>query len=659
MKTYEQLLAEIEKHNKLYYIKNTPEISDYEYDLLYKQLEEMERNHPEQISETSPTKRIGEVPLKEFSQIEHKVPMLSLPNTYSLVELEDFITRVQKSSNQKDVEFCAELKVDGVAITALFQKGQFIYGATRGDGKIGDDITQNLKTIKSLPLKLSQEVDFLEIRGEVFMTKAVFEALNQEKEALGEPLFANPRNAAAGSLKLLDPKQVAARRLCVIFYGIADSSLKTQTQFEFSQQLKELGIPVFPEKFIRKGHLAEEFVKFASEIEMLRETIPYEIDGIVVKVNSISLQEELGATNKNPRWAVAYKFAPSRATTQITGITLQVGRTGVITPVAELKPVTVAGSTVSRATLHNQEEISRKDIRIGDFVFVEKGGDVIPKVVAVDLERRSINSTPWRMPDRCPSCNCLLVQHQDEVAMRCLNEECPEQILRQIIFFASKDAMDIDHLGEKVITQLFSKSIINRISDLYALKAEDLEKLEGFKEKSIQNVLSSLERSKTCSLSRFLLALGIKYVGEGTAEALAAAFGSIETLSSANREQLLQVEGVGEKVATAIIHFFQNSNHQKEIARLLDLGVAVELPQVNFDQSHPFFDKTFVLTGTLVHFSRTEASEKIKEKGGKIGSAISSKTDYLLLGSDAGSKLEKAKKLGVSILTEEIFMEML
>jgi DNA ligase (NAD+) len=659
---YQELIQLIHKHDELYYKKHAPEISDYEYDQIVKELEQVEIEHPEWITSDSPSQRVGEMLTTGFQQVEHKVPMLSLANTYSKQEIEEFVQRVHKGIEGKKAHFCAELKMDGIAITAFFEKGIFVRGVTRGDGKKGDDITQNMKTIRSLPLKLSgKEVpDLLEVRGEVFMTKDVFSELNQKKEEMGEAPWANPRNAAAGSLKLLDPKETKARKLSIVFYAIAQSSSSpTKTQEQAMIQMHKLGLPVFGEDFYKVCSDVDEVMAFASFVEKKRTNLPYEIDGIVIKVNEMHWQDILGFTGKSPRWAVAYKFSPEQALTQILDITVQVGRTGVLTPVAELQPVSLAGSVIARATLHNQEEVARKDIRIGDFVVIEKGGDVIPKVVEVDLKKRPYDTRPWHMPHHCPSCSATVVHTQGEVAVRCINPECPEQILRKIIFFASKDAMDIGHLGEKVVEQLFSSGLIRRSSDLYTLTESDLMRLEGFKEKSVHNLLQSLEKSKSCSLSRFILALGIKYVGEGTAEDLAQAALSIEKLAEMSQDELKQVEGVGEKVAEAVFEFFANPHNRQEIDHLLKRGVHPTALVISADPSHPFYGKTFVLTGTLAHYTRSVASNLIKERGGKIASTVGAKVDYLLYGDDPGSKWEKAKKLKVALLSEEEFQKML
>ena len=659
---YESLIKTLQKHDLLYYSHSKPEISDYEYDMLLKRLEEIEASHPDWILSYSPTQRVGEMMTTSFSEVAHAVPMLSLANTYSREEVEDFMKRVQKGLDGQSPHFCAELKMDGLAVSAIFEKGQLVRGLTRGDGKKGDDITLNMKTIRAIPLSLSSSnpPDLLEVRGEVFMQKAIFLKLNEEKEEMGEDLWANPRNAAAGSLKLLNPKEVAKRGLSVVFYGIAqDSSNSCKTQLEAHSFLESLGLPVFKESFRKECFSADEVLAFANEVEQLRPSLPYDIDGIVVKVNELKWQQALGATAKHQKWAVAYKFSPERALTRILDITVQVGRTGVLTPVAELDPVLLAGSTISRATLHNQEEITRKDIRIHDFVWIEKGGDVIPKVVCVEFAKRPEEALVWHMPKHCPCCNADCVHVEGEVAVRCPSKECPEQKLGRIVFFASKDAMDIGHLGEKALRNLFHKGFITCSSDIYRLKEQELAQIEGFKEKSIRNILDSIEKSKKCSLPRFILALGIKYVGEGTAEALAKSALDIHVLAKMSMEELMQIEGVGDKVAQAIQEFFSKEDNQKEVERLLECGVLPEVLKTAYDKSHPFYEKTFVLTGSLQNLTRSQAANFIKERGGKISSSISAKVDYVLVGEEAGSKLEKALKLGLPLLTSEEFSAML
>jgi len=660
---YLQLIEEIQKHDSLYYGSARPIITDYEYDQLLKKLEEIESKHPEWISPASPSQRVSEMPTKGFVQVEHKVSMLSLANTYSPEEIEDFIERVHKLLEHKSVTFCAELKMDGVAITARYERGVFVRGVTRGDGKKGDDVTANLRTIRSIPLTLTGKdvPEVLEVRGEVFMLKKTFEELNRQKEEEGEELWANPRNATAGSLKLLDPREVARRKLSVVFYAIAEEAdLLVDAQHKCPILLEKFGLPVFAEKHRKECKSIEEIVGFAETIEKQRETLPFDIDGIVVKVDQRKFYDMLGVTGKSPRWAVAYKFAPEQATTKILDITVQVGRTGVLTPVAELHPVLLAGSTISRATLHNQEEVERKDIRISDHVVIEKGGDVIPKVVEVVLAKREKDAKSWKMPAHCPSCGTPVIHVEGEVAVRCPSTEgCPQQNLRRVVFFASKDAMDIGHLGEKVVQQLVEKGFVKKLSDIYSLTKEQLLQLEGFKEKSAENLLASIEKSRSPTLARLILALGIKYVGEGTAECLAERAGDIETLAQLSKKELEEIDGVGEKVADAVVEYFSTPAHVKEIIHLLQKGVTpLKITKVECTD-HPFYGKTFVLTGTLLNYTRTQASEFIKARGGKVSGSVSQNTDFVLAGDEAGSKLDKAKKLKVDILTEEEFTGLL
>lgn len=658
--TYLNLIAEIRRHDKAYYLDANPIISDYDYDQLIKQLEEIEKQHPGWVTESSPTKRVGEMATEGFVQVAHTAPMLSLANTYSKSELEDFVKRIHKWTEGAEVDFSVELKMDGVAVSVRYEKGKYVRALTRGDGKKGDEVTANLKTIRSIPLELDLEnpPDVLELRGEVFMPHKSFREANQKKEDAGEEPWANPRNAAAGSLKLLDPKEVHQRNLAIVFYGIAEESEgKIHTQTQVHHYLKKCGLPTFADRHQMLVKSIVDILHFASQIEEERKKLGFDIDGIVVKLNDFSMQESLGATGKSPRWAVAYKFAPEQAETRIREISVQVGRTGVLTPVAELEPVLLAGSRISRATLHNQEEIERKDIRVGDTVIIEKGGDVIPKVVRVDVARRPKNSIAWMMPTSCPICNSPVIHREGEVALRCTNAECGDQVLRRITYFASKDAMDVEHMGPKVVKQLVEKGLVKSYADIYGLTEEEVSLLDGFKEKSVLNLLSSIGKSKKTTLSRLILSLGIPYVGSGIADLLANYAGDIETLMEITEEELLQIEGIGEKVATSVLAYFENEEHCKEISRLLYLGVSPKKEKTQ--KGHPFFGKTFVLTGSLEQFSRSQAAAEIKKRGGKVSSSVSKKTDYVLVGSDPGSKYEKAKELQVSILSEKEFQDLL
>lgn len=659
--SYEKLCQEIWEHNRRYYVENKPTISDQEFDHLLKKLEEMEREHPEWISPTSPTQRVGEMLTSGFKSHAHEIPMLSLANTYSKEEIIDFIKRIQKLTGLQEPTFSCELKMDGIAVSVRFEKGVLVRGLTRGDGRKGDDITANIKTIENLPLRLYGEhiPDILEARGEVFMPHAAFNALNEQRLKEDEALWANPRNAAAGSLKLLDPHESAKRKLKIVFYGIAnEESSELKSQYQIHQALKKMGLPIL--HMHAKCNNLEEIWEFVEKVKAARKTLPFDIDGIVIKLDDIGLWSQVGTTDKSPRWAIAYKFAAEQATTQILDITIQVGRTGVLTPVAELVPVFLAGSTIARASLHNQDEIKRKDIRIGDAVVIEKGGDVIPKVVHVDMDKRPKDSKPWHMPSTCPSCGTKVIHVEGEVAVRCPNiDNCPEQQLKRLVYFASKEAMDIDNLGEKVVEQLFYKGFVRRPSDIYRLTELELAQLENFKSKSIHNLLTSIDKSREVSLGRFIMALGIKYVGSGTAETLAIKAGDIDSLMHMTKEDLLQIEGVGEKVASAVVEHFSDQKNCREVELLLSHGVKPQSMKASGFSGHLFNGKTFVLTGTLEKYSRNEAAALIKERGGKVTDSVSKKTDFVVAGESAGSKLEKAQALGIPILSEKEFIDKL
>lgn len=658
---YQRLIREIKKHNHLYFDENRPEISDYEYDFLVKKVEAIEGEHPDWVSLDTPTIQIDEQPTRGFKQVRHEVPMLSLANTYSKEELTDFVKRVYKRLERKNVEFCVELKMDGVAISVHYENGKLIRGVSRGNGRRGDDVTANIKTICSIPHVLEGKdiPPLIEIRGEVFIPKKDFFYLNASREEAGEIGWANPRNAAAGSLKLLDSSEAMKRKLDIIFYHLVTSNQKIKTQAENHEFLKALGVPIGQEKHFALCKSLEEIFIFADRIEKERPFLPFEIDGIVVKVNSLSDQDRMGATGKSPRWAVAYKFAPEQAETTIEEIEVQVGRTGVLTPVAKLQRVSLAGSAISRATLHNEEEISRKDIRIGDRVIIEKGGDVIPKVVRVIQSKRPKNSKKWEMPEECPICSSKVIRKEGEVAVRCPNRrECGGQNLRRMSFFVSKNAMDIDHLGPEIVKKLVELGFVSHFSDFYYLTEGELAQVEGFKEKSIHNLLRSIEKSKNVTLARFIFAMGIPSVGEGTAQLLAETAGSIDHFLQMTEEELCDIEGVGEKVAHLVETYLKDQSHLKEIQRLLDVGVRpiAELKKV---RDHPFEGKVFVLTGGLQKLSRREASNLIKERGGKVSNSVSKKTDYVVLGEDPGSKYERAQKLKIKTLDEEAFTKLL
>lgn len=652
---YQNLCEVLWEHNRHYFVENAPVISDREYDRLMDQLLEMERVHPEWIHSSSPSQRVGEILVGGFVAQPHQVPMLSLANTYSQEEVAEFLKRTEKLLEGRAVCFHCELKMDGIAVTLRYEKGIFVQGLTRGDGRMGDNITQNLRTIGAIPLELKEPLDLLEVRGEVFLTHAQFQRLNDQAEEKGRERWANPRNAASGTLKLLDPKEVFARKLSFVAYGIAQQDpLQIERQDQTFPLLERLGFPTAPHH--KLCTTLEEIMSFALQIETLRPSLPFDIDGMVIKVNSLQQQELLGSTAKSPRWAIAYKFSAEQAITRLHSITVQVGRTGVLTPVAELNPVFLAGSTIARATLHNEQEVNRLDVRPGDTVVIEKGGDVIPKVVHVVAEMRSSETHPWEMPTHCPCCGSSVIRTSGEVAVRCPNPDCSEQIKGQITFFASKNAMDIEGLGEKIVGLLVDEGKIRTAADLYRLTADDLQGLEGFKELSIRNLLKGIDQSKKRRLEHVFLALGIKHVGVTTAQVLAQAIGSLESLLTVSMDQLKGLTGVGPVVAQAVILYVEE--HRGLLEELLEAGIHPRWEGVTQDVGHPFYGKTFVVTGTLEHHTRTSATELIQSHGGKIGSSVSKLTDYLVMGADAGSKYDKALKLGVPILTEEAFLRL-
>lgn len=657
---YIELAEELIAHDQRYYDEAKPVISDYEYDQKMHALIAYEKEHPSQALPHSPSRRLSEAATEGFKQGSHLAPMMSLNNTYSEEEVGDFVKRVHKLLEKKEVDFCCELKMDGASISLRYEKGHLVHALTRGNGKVGDDVTANIKTIRSVPLKLSGShfPDVMEVRGEVYMSLATFHALNEAREEEGLEPFANPRNAAAGSLKLLDPREVAKRKLNIITYGIGERQSPVDTQREVHRYLKKAGLPVGSSDHVAVCQSLEQVMKFAEKVRKERDHLPFEIDGIVIKVDELKYHDLLGVTGKAPRYAVAYKFSPEQASTRVREIVVQVGRTGVLTPVAELEPVFLAGSTISRATLHNREEVARKDIREGDWVVIEKAGDVIPQVVKVDFKKRPHDSKPWHMPRHCPICKTEVIHIQGEVAVRCPNPKCGQQKIRQIVYFASKHAMDIEHFGERVAEQLVEKGLVRRISDIYRLDEKDLAQLEGFKEKSIQNLLDSIEASRKISLARFIMGLGIKYVGAETAELLAEEAHDLDTLMEMKEEDLLAIEGIGEKTAPAIAAFFKDKDNREEIKLLLAYGVHPQKMKKKIS-GHPFSGKIFVLTGALHHFSRDEASALIKERGGKTSGSVSKNTDYVLVGDEPGSKYDKAKELGVQILSEEQFRKLL
>ena len=678
-KRIRELTARIEAHNRAYHVENAPTISDREFDRLLAELVELERQHPDLTSPLSPTQRVGGEPLKEFRNVRHAVPMMSLDNTYSRDELADFHERVRKLLPNEKVSYVVEPKVDGVAITLRYENGALMVGMTRGDGTTGDDVTANLKTIRSIPLKLVPCLpplmggsafpvpSLFEARGEVYMSVAGFQKLNAEREKAGEKKFANPRNSAAGSLKQLDPKITATRPLNVVLYDVGEAhGIELRTHEEVLGALKSFGFRI-PEKFWMCDS-PDEIWKRIEELDKLRHDFDYQTDGAVVKVNSHTQRAHLKFTSKAPRWAIAYKYAAEQGQTKIKAITIQVGRTGTLTPVAELEPVFLAGSTISRATLHNEEEIKRKDIRIGDTVIIEKAGEVIPAVVEVVLEKRTGREKPFKMPDRCPVCGGAVRRDAELVAVRCDNSNCPAQLKRSLQFFSSRRAMDIENLGEVLINQLVDKKLARDFGDLYSITVEQFAALERMAEKSATNVVGAIAASKDRELWRLMHGLGILHVGEGVARKLTGQFHDLDDLARASVEELSRVPDIGPIVAQSICNFFRNPRNLEVIEKLKKAGVktkekAEAIPagggQGKQKAEGPFVGKTVVVTGTLEEFSREEAKEALRRAGANVTDSVSKKTDYLVVGKDPGSKVDKARKFGVRILDEAAFQQML
>jgi DNA ligase (NAD+) len=667
---HSQLVEEIRQHDYQYHVLAQPTISDQDYDRLYHQLLDLEKDFPGLVTPDSPSQRVGGQPLKAFKPVQHIVPMLSLDNTYSQEELREFVNRVQRLLPKEELDWMVEPKVDGVAINLRYEKGAFTSGATRGDGTTGDDITANLKTIRSIPARLrgvgkDRKQDgppvLLEVRGEVYLTKSGFEKLNAERKAAGEDTFANPRNATAGSLKQLDPRLVAKRPLDITLYGLGHvegAAESPKTHSEVLDWLKALGFKT-PEKTWH-CHTAEELISAVDELDKLRRKFAYETDGAVIKLNSFAQREKVGFTSKAPRWAIAYKYAAEQAETKLKGVTVQVGRTGKLTPVAELEPVFLAGSTISRATLHNEDYIRQKDIRVGDTVTIEKAGEVIPAVVDVVLTRRTGNETPFRFPNKCPECGSKIsraagmVEGDEGVDWRCLNPDCPAQVRGRIEHWCARGAMDIEGGGEVLVRQLVTGGLVRDVADLYSLKLPEVANLERMAEKSAQNFLDGVEASKKRDLWRVLYGLGIFHVGAGVAKALGRCFAMLDDLLAASVDQLTECEDVGEVIAYSVVQWHGDAHNRKLIEKLRKAGVNFQSELFKPKAAAgPFDGKTFVLTGTLPNLKREEAAAKIEALGGKVAGSVSKKTDYVVAGEDAGSKLDKAQKLGVKIIDEK------
>lgn len=658
----EKLREEICQHNYKYYVLGDPSISDREYDRLMETLGHLENQHPELVTPDSPSQRIGGEATRDFPTVNHAVPMLSLGNTYSEQDLEAFQQRIKNALPNESFEYVAELKFDGIAVSLTYENGLLVRGATRGDGERGDDITPNIRTIRSIPLRLFKQSGApqnIEVRGEVFMSKKGFQKLNREQEASGEKLFANARNSTAGTLKLQDRQLVARRPLdfSAYFIRIAETGgpevFGLDTHLKSLHLLRDLGLPV--SRSVRLCRSMWDVIDFCNEWEEKRDELPYEIDGVVIKVNALDQQSRLGATAKSPRWAIAFKFKARQATTVLRAIHLQVGRTGTVTPVAELEPVLLAGSTISRATLHNEDEIRRKDIREGDTVLIEKGGDVIPKVVKIIPEKRPKTSVSFQMPESCPVCFEPLVRIEGETAIRCDNIACPAQIHRRIEHFASRGAMDIEGLGEASVQQLVESGLITDYGDIYFLKKEGVAALERMGEKSAQNLVDAIETSKKQPLDRVIFALGIRFVGAGVATILADEFGSVEALKKASLDRLDHIEGIGPVIAESVMQFFEQPKNLEAVEKLSRAGV--RLKEERRKKSGGIFDgKTIVLTGALSRLTREAATAMIESEGGKVTGSVSQKTDYVLVGENPGSKYRKALDMGIEILDEDTFL---
>lgn len=655
----QQLSNQLNEHNYRYYVLDAPIITDADYDQLFRHLQALEQAHPELVTLDSPTQRVGASPHTAFSSIQHRVPMLSLDNAFSDTEVLAFEKRIQdRLQNNTPLEFCCEPKLDGLAVNLTYENGLLTHAATRGDGTTGEDITDNIKTIRMVPLRLRGKSTprFIEARGEVFMTKQGFQSLNEAARKNGDKLFANPRNAAAGSLRQLDSKITASRPLEIYFYGIGDSDFKPHTQFEMQKQFSVWGLRTNPLVKIVTGSAG--CLQYYANMEKNRNKLRYDIDGIVYKVNAIALQERLGFASRAPRFAIAHKFPAEEVITLIESVEFQVGRTGALTPVARLKPVHVQGVTVSNATLHNMDEIERKDIRIGDTVTVRRAGDVIPEVVNVVMTERKSNAKKICMPSSCPECHSEIEQIEGEAIARCTGGLfCIAQRKESIKHFASRRAMDIEGLGDKIVDLLVDQGLVNSVADIYSLKQTDVENLERMGEKSARNLLEAIQVSKQTTLPRFLHALGIREVGEATAKRLAQHFKSLDLLQSATQQELQAVPDIGPVVAEHIVHFFHEPHNQKVIQALLKAGIT--WPAIEESKKLAFTGKTFVITGTLTSMSRDEAKERVESLGGKAGNSVSSKTSYVVVGADPGSKYEKAKALGVTILDEQQFLKLL
>ena len=648
-----ELREKLNENARLYYTLDASTMSDYEYDQLYRRLQELEAAHPEEITPDSPTQRVGDAVLNDFAEVRHPVPLESLEDVFDGDEVKGFLSKVLETLPR--AEYSVEPKVDGLSVALEYRDGQFYQGATRGDGRVGEDVTGNLRTVRSIPKNLPEKLPRLIVRGEVYMARSVFDRINEELELEGKPLLANPRNAAAGSLRQKDPKVCAKRQLDIAVFNLQLVEGRSfATHSETLDYLREQGFPVIPHTVLRDP---EEILEQIQKLGDNRMDFPYDIDGAVVKLNDLSDRSILGSTAKCPKWAVAYKYPPEQKESRVADIVVQVGRTGVLTPKAVLEPVRLAGTTVTNATLHNQDYITEKDIRIGDTVVVQKAGEIIPEIVSVVREKRPEGTKPYHLPDKCPVCGAAVLRDPDGAAVRCTGAECPAQLLRNMIHFASRDAMDIDGVGPAVLQQLIESGLVSNPADLYDLRAEQLEGLDRMGKKSAQNAVDAIARSKENDLWRLIFALGIRQVGAKAAKILATHFGSMDGLRRATAEELTEIDDVGAVTADYITHWMQSDQAADLLARLQKVGVNMECHQELVDRR--FAGMTFVLTGALTRFTREEAGEMIELRGGKVSSSVSKKTTYVVAGENAGSKLKKAGELGVSVLSEEEFLALI
>jgi DNA ligase (NAD+) len=657
-KRIEELRSQITRHDHLYYVLNAPEIADAEYDKLFTELRKLEEAHPDLVTPDSPTQRVSERPLTSFKSVRHAIPMLSIDNTYSPDEMRAFDERVARLLDTRDYRYIVELKIDGLAISIRYESGRLVTAATRGDGETGDDVTANVRTIKAVPLRLAGDdvPEVLEVRGEVYMPRKSFAALNQQKEEDGEPLFANPRNAAAGSLKLLDARTTATRNLSFFAYSTGQASrLPAETHFETLAAFRRMGLPVNPN--IKKAQNIDEVIRICDQWQDKKSSLDYQIDGMVIKIDCFDQRDILGTTGRAPRWCIAYKFPPDQAKTLVESIDVQVGKTGTLTPVANLKPVLLAGTTVKRASLHNFDEIRRLDVREGDAVMIEKAGEIIPQVVKVLKDERPIWAKEVLPPKECPQCHGPIAKDEGGVYLRCVSGKCGAMLRERLRYFAGRDQMDIEHLGPAIIDQLISAGLVRTFADLYRLTREDILSLDRMADKSAERLLDALAQSRHRPLWRLVAALGIRHIGSQSAEILAERFGSLEELMEADEEALAQTEQIGPIVAKSVYEYFRDEGNQRVIAELLAAGVKLEPPQRK--KADTLAGKTFVVTGTLKGFSRQDIERAIKDNGGKTSGSVSKKTDYVLAGAEAGSKLDKARELGVKVIGEDEFLRMI